>query len=639
MTLIFDIETNGLLKDTTKIHSLVIYDTEKDKLISCSDSLQDKACLFDIDLGIKLLQEADEIVGHNIVKFDLPALQKLYPEFKPKGKIFDTLLMSKLVYPDIGEKDDRNIRKNQFPKKLRGRYSLKAWGYRLKEYKGDYCEQEDCWVKWTPDMQRYCEQDVMVTKRLFELLKSKNISEEAIKLEHQFAKIIGLQEQRGVCFDKQKAVEFAGKLIQEKENLERELKLAFPNEIITETFYPKRPNKTKGWDGFYSKTKPYYNRAGERFGYEDIGRKLFARNNGTWWIPDPQTRKIEVEFNPSSRQMLANRLIKKYGWKPTKLSPTGLPVIDEEVISELKYPEAPLLQRYFLVTKTLGQLAEGKNAWLKLENNSVIYGGVDTIGAVTGRCTHNSPNLAQVPSPHNPFGKECRELFKAREGFKMIGCDASGLELRMLAHYMNDEDYTYEILHGDIHTKNQNLAKLPTRDAAKRFIYAFNYGGGDALIGELIGGTSADGKRIKKTFLESCPKLKVLIDNVQRKIKQRAFLYGLDKRVLKVREQYKGLNVLLQSAGAIVMKKALCILYNDCVQKGWIKDRYYLSEANLIYFVLNIHDEYQAEVKPEIVEEYKIMAVEAIKKAGEYFKMRCPLDGEAKEGNNWYDTH
>lgn len=604
MTLIFDIETNGLLKDTTKIHSLVIYDTEKDELISCSDSLQDKACLFDIDLGIKLLQEADEIAGHNIVKFDLPALQKLYPEFKPKGKIFDTLLMSKLVYPDIGEKDDRNIRKNQFPKKLRGRYSLKAWGYRLKEYKGDYCEQEDCWVKWTPDMQRYCEQDVMVTKRLFELLKFKNISEEAIKLEHQFAKIIGLQEQRGVCFDKQKAVEFAGKLIQEKENLERELKLAFPNEIKEETFIPKVNNKTRG----YIKGQPF-------------------------------VKRIEIEFNPSSRQMLADRLIKKYGWKPTKLSPTGLPVIDEEVISELKYPEAPLLQRYFLVTKTLGQLAEGKNAWLKLENNSVIYGGVDTIGAVTGRCTHNSPNLAQVPSPHNPFGKECRELFKAREGFKMIGCDASGLELRMLAHYMNDEDYTYEILHGDIHTKNQNLAKLPTRDAAKRFIYAFNYGGGDALIGELIGGTSADGKRIKKTFLESCPKLKVLIDNVQRKIKQRAFLYGLDKRVLKVREQYKGLNVLLQSAGAIVMKKALCILYNDCVQKGWIKDRYYLSEANSIYFVLNIHDEYQAEVKPEIVEEYKIMAVEAIKKAGKYFNMRCPLDGEAKEGNNWYDTH
>ena len=608
MTLIFDCETNGLLKDTTKIHSLVIYDTEKDKLFSCTDNNYIygflEAYAPSIKEGLDILAGADEIAGHNIVKFDLPALQKLYPEFQPKGKIFDTLLMSKLVYPDVGEKDDRNIRKGLFPKKLRGRYSLKAWGYRLKEYKGDYCEQEDCWAEWSSDMQRYCEQDVMVTKKLFDLLKSKNISEKAIEIEHKFAKIIGLQEQRGVCFDKQKAIELAGRLIQEKENAERELKLAFPNEIREETFIPKVNNKTKG----YIKGQPF-------------------------------VKRVEVEFNPSSRQMLAERLIKKYGWKPTKLSPTGLPVIDEEVISELKYPEAPLLQRYFLVTKTLGQLAEGKNAWLKLEHDSVIYGGVDTIGAVTGRCTHNSPNLAQVPAGHSAFGKECRELFKARNGFRFIGCDASGLELRMLAHYMNDEDYTYEILHGDIHTANQNAAGLPTRDNAKTFIYGFLYGAGDAKIGAITGKGSAEGKSIKSKFLRSLPKLEKLTKGVKQKISERGYLKGLDGRILKVREQYKGLNVLLQSAGAIVMKKALCILYDDCVQKGWIKDRYYLSEDNLIYFVLNIHDEYQAEVKPEIAEEYKVMAVEAIKKAGEYFNMRCPLDGEAKEGDNWHETH
>ena len=618
MTLIFDIETNGLLKDTTKIHSLVIYDTEKDKLFSCTNNEYTygfpEAYAPSIKEGLDILAEADEIAGHNIVKFDLPALQKLYPDFQPKGKIFDTLLMSKLIYPDIGEIDDRNIRKGYYKasvvlkngkkKVIRGSYSLFAFGYRLQEYKGDYCEQEDCWTEWSPDMQRYCEQDVMVTKKLFDRLKSKNISERAIDIEHKFAKIIGLQEQRGVYFDKQKAIELAGKLIQEKEDAERELKLAFPNEIREETFIPKVNNKTKG----YIKGQPF-------------------------------VKRFEVEFNPSSRQMLADRLIKKYGWKPTKLSPTGLPVIDEEVISELKYPEAPLLQRYFLVTKTLGQLADGKNAWLKLEHDSVIYGGVDTIGAVTGRCTHNSPNLAQVPAGHSAFGKECRELFKARDGFRFIGCDASGLELRMLAHYMNDEDYIYEILHGDIHTANQNAAGLPTRDDAKTFIYSFLYGAGDAKIGSITGKGSAEGKRIKSKFLRALPKLDKLTKGVKQRISERGYLKGLDGRILKVREQYKGLNVLLQSAGAIVMKKALCILYDDCVQKGWIKDGYYLSENNSIYFVLNIHDEYQAEVKPEIAKEYKVMAVEAIKKAGEYFNMRCPLDGEAKEGNNWYETH
>lgn len=598
MSLIFDIETDGLLNTTQKLHCIAIYDTERDTLKSYSNNtLRD---------GLLALSEANELIGHNIVKFDLPALQKIYPEFdtKQECKIFDTLLVSKLVYPDIGELDDRNIRKGKFPKNLRGRYSLKAWGYRLGELKGEYCEQDGAWKQWSQEMEEYCKQDVLVTKKLYELLKTKYLSENSLEIEHKFAKIIGQQEQRGVCFDKEKAVELAVNLVEEKAELERKLKLAFPNEIREETFIPKVNNRNKG----YIKGQPFI-------------------------------KRYEIEFNPSSRQMLAKGLIKKYGWKPTKESPTGLPVIDEEVIESLTYPEAPLLQRYFLVTKTLGQLADGKNAWLKLEKNGVIYGGVDTIGAVTGRCTHNSPNLAQVPSGHSAFGKECRGLFKARKGYKLIGCDASGLELRCLAHYMNDGEYTHEILNGDIHTKNQLAAGLPTRDNAKTFIYGFLYGAGDAKIGSITGKGAKEGKKIKTKFLEALPNLRRLSEGVKSKIRTRGFLKGLDGRKLKVREQYKGLNVLLQSAGAIAMKKALCILYDDCVAKGWINDRWCLSNDNLVYFVLNIHDEYQAEVKPELVDEYKVMAVNAIRKAGEYFGFRCPLDGEAKEGLNWYETH
>ena len=211
MALIFDIETDGLLKDLTKIHCLVIYDTETEFTTAYTDN---DSNYLPMSIGISELMEAEEIAGHNIVKFDLPAIQKVYPGFKVRGKIFDTLLMSKIVYPDIGEKDDILIRKKRFPKNLRGRYSLKAFGYRLNELKGDYCEQEDCWAEWSPDMQRYCEQDVMVTKKLYNLLKSKNIAEETIKLEHQFAHIISLQEQRGVYFDKSRAIELAGELIE-----------------------------------------------------------------------------------------------------------------------------------------------------------------------------------------------------------------------------------------------------------------------------------------------------------------------------------------------------------------------------------------------------------------------------------------
>ena len=452
MNLLFDIETNGLLEDTTKIHSLVIFNEETRELVSCTDH---KGYIYGSDnsykgqpiwQGLKLLEEADVLIGHNIVKFDLPAIEKIYPEFNFRGKTFDILLVSKLVYPDVGELDDMNIRKERFPKKLRGKYSLKAWGYRLGELKRDYCEQfrsareqnssfsslstdyrENCWLEWTPGMQRYCEQDVMVTKKLYDHLKKQYLSPQAFDIEHKFAKIIGLQEQRGVCFDKEKAIEFASILVEEKADLERKLKLAFPNEIKEEVFVPKVNNKSRG----YVKGEPF-------------------------------TKRIEIEFNPSSRQMLAQGLIKKYGWKPEKKTETGLAVIDEEVIESLDYPEAPLLKQWFIVTKTLGALTEGRNAWLKTEKQGIIHGGVDTIGAVTGRCSHSNPNLAQVPSAWSAFGKECRELFKAREGFRLIGTDASGLELRMLAHYMKDPSYTNEILNGDIHTKNQLAAGLPT---------------------------------------------------------------------------------------------------------------------------------------------------------------------------------
>ena len=604
MTLIFDIETDGLLDTLTTIHSLVIFDTEKNELFSCVGrgvEIIDDDSKFrypSIQEGIKLLQEADEIAGHNIVKFDIPAIKKLYPNFEPKGKLFDTLLMSKLVYPDINEQDTLLILKNKFPTKLRGRYSLKAWGYRLQEYKGNYCEKEDAWDSWTPELQRYCEQDVKVTLRLFELLKRKDISEEAVKLEHQFAQIIFNQEQRGVYFDKAKAIELASKLTEQKLVLEKQLKELFPDEVKEEIFIPKVNNKTRG----YVKGEPFI-------------------------------KKTVIEFNPSSRQMIANGLVSKYNWQPTKLSPTGLPVVDEEVLEGLDYEEAPLLKEYFLVTKTLGQLVEGKNAWLKLvESDGAIHGRVDTIGAVTGRCTHNAPNLAQVPSARGFMGKECRELFRARDGYRLVGTDASGLELRCLAHYMNDEDYTNEILNGDIHSKNQAAAGLPTRDNAKTFIYGFLYGAGDAKVGAIIGKGSKQGKEIKEKFLTSLPSLGRLSNAVKEKIRTRGYLKGIDGRTLKVREQYKGLNVLLQSCGAIVMKKALCILADDIEAKGWkINDD--------IAFVLNVHDEYQAEVKEELVDEYKVMAVEAIRKAGEYFGFRCPLDGEAKVGDNWYDTH
>ena len=604
MTLIFDIETDALLDNLSVIHSLVIYDTSDDKLISCTNH---GSRYETIETGIKMLTEADEIAGHNIIKFDLPAINKVYPDFKLKegAEIYDTLLAGKLLYPDIGETYDvKRIKQGLFPKYLYGRYSLEAWGYRIKTYKGDYCKQENCWSDWTDYMQSYCEQDVMVTKALYQMFKAKNISPETLKLETGFAHIISLQEQRGIQFNRNKAIDLAAHLKERQLELEQKLREIFPDEIIEETFIPKVNNKTRG----YIKGVPF------------IKRKT-------------------IPFKPSSRQQTADRLIKKYNWKPNEFTETGQPKIDDEILKTLPYPEAPLLAEYFTVTKLLGYISEGTNAWLKCEKQGIIHGAVDTIGAVTRRCTHHSPNLAQTPNSNAPYGKECRELFEARKGFLLAGTDAKALELRCLAHYMKDESYTNEILHGDIHTKNQTAAGLPTRDSAKTFIYGFLYGAGNEKIGQLIGKGEKEGREIKAKFLKNIPSLNDLITRVKSTAERRGYLYSVDRHKLKIRENYKALNTLFQSAGAIVMKQALVILYDWCIERGWIKDSFYLRPDNKVYFVLNIHDEYQAEVSPDIIEEYKELAVKALQEAGRVMKFNCPLDGDVKTGTNWAQTH
>ena len=197
----------------------------------------------------------------------------------------------------------------------------------------------------------------------------------------------------------------------------------------------------------------------------------------------------------------------------------------------------------------------------------------------------------------------------------------------MLAHYMNDQEYINEVVNGDIHTTNQKLAGLKSRDQAKTFIYALVYGAGDEKIGKVAGGTRKHGSELKRTFLNNLPALKKLRDRVQQ-ASRRGFLKGLDGRKIYVRSQHAALNTLLQGGGAIVMKKALAMLDS-------------LLKLNAVdaKFVANIHDEWQMEVKESQADFVGELAVGCIEKAGEHFQMRCPLTGEYKIGDNWSETH
>lgn len=606
MALIFDIETDGFLQDVTKIHCLVIKDTSTGEVIHCDTRIP-----ITIKTGLELLMNGDVLIGHNIIKYDIPVIQKLYPWFKvDEAKVVDTLVLTRLIYSDLKERDGANVEKGLLPSKLWASQSLEAWGYRLGLLKGEYtawfklhCEEKGVeyvpgleWASFCPEMLEYCITDVEVTHKLYEQTTSANYSQQAIDLEHKAAHICARMERSGWYFDKAKAVDLYAELAAQKFAIESEMEQTF------------EPLVEERWS-------------------EKTGKRL---------------KDKVTPFNPGSRQQIADRLIKKYDWKPTEFTPAGQVKIDEDVLKKLDYPEAKTLAKYFLVDKRISQLAEGDQAWLKLERNGVIYGSINTNGAVTGRATHQAPNLAQVPAVRSPYGKECRSLFTVRPGFSMVGADLSGLELRCLAHFMHRWDqgqYGETVINGksedgtDIHSVNQRAAGLPTRDGAKTFIYGFLYGAGDAKIGQIVGGNAKDGKRLKVQFLTHTPALANLRTAVSKAAK-RGYLIGLDGRRLHIRSDHAALNVLLQSAGALISKQWLIEVDAWATQRGlkygWDGDWTMLGW---------IHDEIQFGVREELAEEFGQAVVDCAAKAGEYFNFNLPIGAEFKVGKNWADTH
>lgn len=603
----FDIETDGLLDQLTTIHSLVIQDVVTGEMWSCTNHKG----IHSIDYGLELLWRANQIIGHNIIKFDIPAIQKVYPWFTiDESKVFDTLVMSRLIWPDLMDRDEKAIRYGKLDKRLRGSHGLEAWGQRLGEWKGDYSKEMkekglDPWAAWNEDMQRYCEQDVVVTCKFLKLIEEKATDPRAIDLEHQIAHIIWEQEQTGFAFDEDAALDLTRKLLEAKASIEGELVDLFdPWWTFDDTVTPKRT-----------------------VNYKTVDR------HSTWQGASYSKIKLNV-FNPTSRAHIADRLMKVRGWKPSEYTANGQPKIDDEILQSLPYPEAKKIAELFVIQKRLGQVAEGNQAWLKKINPKTgrIHGTVVTNGAVTGRMTHNNPNVAQTPSVSAPYGAECRACWIVPRGKKLVGVDVAGLELRMLAHYMAPHDggkYGDTVVNGDIHTANQEAAGLPTRNMAKTFIYGFLYGAGNAKIGSIVGKGAKHGGMLKKRFLEQTPALKKLTEGVTKKAAT-GTIRGLDGRVLPIRHQHAALNTLLQSAGALVCKRwaVECRIARN--ERGW-QDR--------VKFVANIHDEIQFEVDEEIAEEWAEIAVQCIKKAGEYFRIRIPLDGDANIGNNWKETH
>ena len=457
-----------------------------------------------------------------------------------------------------------------------GGHSLRNWGNELGFPKGDH----DDWSRLSQEMIDYCIQDVAVTEAVHKNLVTDmtDFSQESIDLEHKVQYAVQQQERNGWVLDQELARDLCATFKEGMNEIEAELQEMFPP-IVEERISEKTGKRLKD--------------------------------------------KVTV-FNVGSRQQVAARLATK-GAKWNEETPSGKPVVDEKTLKENNHvPEAGKVLEYLTLQKRYAQV----HSWLEaVKDDGRVHGRVISNGAVTGRMTHQSPNMAQVPASHSLYGKECRSCWTVPQESKLVGFDASGLELRMLAHYMDDEEFTNVLLREDIHTRNQMAAGLETRPQAKTFIYAFLYGAGDAKIGTIVGGTARDGRTLKQRFLRNTPSLESLRERIIRAA-GRGYLTGLDGRRLRVRSEHAALNTLLQAAGAIVMKKALVILDD------------YAQQWKLNYkFIGNVHDEVQSEVAKEQAEKFGWLAVECLKASGVHFKLRCPLDGEYKVGTTWAETH
>jgi len=576
MELVFDIETDDL--NATKIHCIVAQDVETQKVYTFPpDKLQE---------GYKFLSQADTLVGHNIIGFDIPMVHKFSDVNLSSIPVIDTLVLSRLFNPNRD-----------------GGHSLEKWGYKLGYHKIDFSD----YLNYSEDMLTYCIRDVNLNMVVLKELRkeSKGFGRECIDIEQRIAGIIKQQETNGFKFDTEHGLVLLAELREKKQAIEDE---------VHSTFKPK-------WVDDKVVT-PYVRKDGQ-LSKRGLTDDEYARCLNTLDF-SPFMRQSLQEFNLGSRKQIGEYLI-DFGWKPDRFTPTGQPIVDEKTLSAITHiHEANLIAQFLLLQKRIAQI----DSWIDAtEEDGRVHGFVIPNGAITGRMTHRSPNMAQVPSSHSPYGKECRACWIVEDNNVLLGVDASGLEIRMLAHYMNDEEYTNEILNGDIHTANQKLAQLESRDKAKTFIYALMYGAGDEKLGKVVGGNTADGKRARQYFFDNKPSFKSLRDRVQR-ASAKKFLKGLDGRKLYVRNQHSALNTLLQGAGAIIMKKAL-VLLDDMLKLNAVQYK----------FVANIHDEWQIEVKESQADFVGEVAVESIIKAGEYFNLRCPLDGEYKTGVNWSETH
>ena len=413
-----------------------------------------------------------------------------------------------------------------------------------------------------------------------------------ITLEHQVAQILTQQELHGWYFNERKAYELESSLRTEMEELTRLLREQHPL-VAGTVFTPKRNNRTQGY------------------------------------VEGCEIQRLK-ELNPTSRDHIAWILTTHYGWKPSSISSNGKPVVDEIVLKDIGTDIALRFLRCLELKKAIGMISEGVNAWLRLVTTSSRIHHHCSVATNTFRASHRKPNLAQVPAD-----ERFRKLFTATPGLAMVGADLSGIELRILSHYLARYDkgrYADILLNGDIHQVNADKIGI-SRRAVKTVTYAFLYGAGDAKIGLSVdkqlspNKARAKGKQVRAAFIEAIDGLSELLQAVKKRSSTGSIL-AVDGRKIYVDSTHKALNYLLQCSAGVIAKRWLQITHDHTKEMG--------LRCHQLAF---IHDELQYESHPEHVDDLKSLLVLSAVEAGEYYKLRCPLSAESKSGGTWADVH
>lgn len=640
--LIFDIETNGLMD--------LPWDRRKDPV----DRMH---CWVAIDLGTKevfkgrpgeeqrlldLLDESRLLAGHNITNYDLPVLKLLYgwtPHYSVD--LLDTQRAAEMAFSK-----DRIFRINAWakkqgygdppPKVFQWGHSLAMWAWRSGSHKDEFGKSTD-WKVYSEEMLEYCEQDVVANVKVLDFLLAKSgYSKESMILDSNVAAVLFRQRLRGVGLHEERARALGRQLTKRRDEIADQLREIFPPWWVANgtTTTKRAQTKTKG------QLIPHHIPAGTDY------------------------TKIKLqELNPASRHHVARCLRVMHGWKPTKpedFNKDGSVKVDRAILKALPWKEAHLFAEYEELHKKAGMVSEGEKSWLQLARDGKLHGRVNTSGAKTGRMTHADPNCAQVPSVGKAFGKESRECFVPTvPGWVMVGCDASGLELRMLGHYTAkwDKGQIADLASDpekDIHSLFREGFGLFYRANSKTCTYATLYGAGPPKIGETVhhdwaqafeaGDTAKPppklsakvkatlGGKARRRLETKIPAFATLTKKVKGRKKKPGYVVLPDGRRVYIESEHAALNMLLQGAGAIVMKKALIILDRTIQEAGLVPGQDY-------EFLLNVHDEWQIECPKKHSDFIGRTAEESIKLAGESFGMKCPLAGEYKVGESWADTH